>query len=83
MLETNSRCGIKSACVPPPYRQEFDLEANAIGLGWDADEFVAQANGYELMSMGVETLYRSPASYARDPEMLKWVLNMLERFGGR
>lgn len=38
-------------------------------------------NGYELMSMGVETLYRSPLTYARDPEMLKWVMDMLERFG--
>ena len=33
------------------------------------------------MSMGVETLYRSPLTYARDPEMLKWVMDMLERFG--
>ena len=70
-------------CVPAPYRPELDPETNAIGLVWDADEFVAQTNGNVLMSMGVETLYRSPASYAHDPEMLKWVLNMLERFGGR
>lgn len=26
-------------------------------------------NGYELMSLGVETLYRSPVAFKRDPEM--------------
>ncbi len=36
--------------------------------------------GYELMSMGVETLYRSPTAYSKDFEMLKWVLMMLGRF---
>ena len=36
--------------------------------------------GYELMSMGVELLYRSPSAYLRDIEMLKWVLSMLGRF---
>lgn len=39
-------------------------------------------DGYELMSMGMETLYRSPGRYLRDPGMLKWVLEMVERFGG-
>ena len=34
---------------------------------------------YELMSMGVETLYRSPSAYLKDPDMLKWVIKMLER----
>lgn len=38
-------------------------------------------DGYELMSMGVETLYRSPSSYLKDPDMLKWVLTMIVRFG--
>lgn len=38
-------------------------------------------DGYELMSLGAETLYRSPATFKRDPGMLKWVLYMLERFG--
>lgn len=38
-------------------------------------------DGYELMSMGVETLYRSPSSYLKDPDMLKWVLTMIGRFG--
>lgn len=37
---------------------------------------------YELMSMGMETLYRHPSAYLRDPGMLKWVLEMVERFGG-
>lgn len=36
--------------------------------------------GYELMSMGIELLYRSPSAYLRDIEMLKWVLSMLGRF---
>lgn len=40
-------------------------------------------DGYELMSMGVETLYRSPSAYLRDIEMLKWVLSMMGRFGQR
>lgn len=38
-------------------------------------------DGYELMSMGVEMLYRSPSSYLKDPDMLKWVLTMIGRFG--
>ena len=38
-------------------------------------------SGCELMSMGVETLYRSPLACARDPEILKWAMDMLERFG--
>lgn len=38
-------------------------------------------DGYELMSMGVEMLYRSPSAYLRDIEMLKWVLSMMGRFG--
>ena len=38
-------------------------------------------DGYELMSMGVEALYRSPSSYLKDPDMLKWVLTMIGRFG--
>lgn len=38
-------------------------------------------DGYELMSLGVETLYRSPSSYLKDPDMLKWVLTMIGRFG--
>lgn len=67
----------------PPFRPKLDPETNATRFGWDADELVAQTNGYVLMSMGVETMYRSPASYARDPEMLKWVMSMLERFGWR
>ena len=37
-------------------------------------------SGYELMSMGVEMLYRSPSAYSKDFEMLKWVLSMLGRF---
>lgn len=40
-------------------------------------------DGYELMSMGVELLYRSPSAYLRDIEMLKWVLSMMGRFGQR
>ena len=36
---------------------------------------------YELMSMGVETLFRSPLSFKNDLNMLKWVLSMLVRFG--
>ena len=36
---------------------------------------------YELMSMGIETLYRSPSAYLKDPGMLKWVLKMMGRFG--
>ena len=71
MLETVRRGGVKATYVAGPFRPEFDPETNAIRFGWDAGEFVAQANGYELMSMGVETLYRSPASYTRDTEMLK------------
>ncbi len=34
-------------------------------------------DGYELMSVGVETLYRSPSAYLRDSGMLKWVMKML------
>lgn len=37
-------------------------------------------SGYELMSMGVEMLYRLPTAYSKDFEMLKWVLSMLGRF---
>lgn len=58
---------------PGPFRPKFDPETNAIRFGWGADEFIARANGYKLMSMGVETLYRSPASYARDLEMLNGI----------
>lgn len=83
MLETVRRGGVKAVCVPNFDRPEFDPETNAIRYGWDVDELVAQANGYEFMSMGVETLCRSPAPYARDPEMLMWVMSMLERFGQR
>ncbi len=36
---------------------------------------------YELMSMGIETLYRSPSAYLKDPGMFKWVLQMMGRFG--
>lgn len=36
--------------------------------------------GYELMSLGVETLYRSPSAYVKDFGMLKWVLFMMKRF---
>ena len=38
-------------------------------------------DGYELMSVGVEMLYRSPSAFSRDAEMLKWVLSMMGRFG--
>jgi hypothetical protein len=38
-------------------------------------------SGYELMSMGLETLYRSPSAYFNDLDMLRWVLSMLGRFG--
>lgn len=38
-------------------------------------------DGYELMSMGVEMLYRSPSSYLKDPDMLIWALTMIGRFG--
>ena len=38
-------------------------------------------DGYELMSVGVETLYRSPLSFKNDLNMLQWVLSMLGRFG--
>ena len=37
-------------------------------------------SGYELMSMGLETLYRSPSAYFNDLDMLRWVLSMLGRF---
>ena len=33
--------------------------------------------GYELLSVGVETLYRSPLTYRKDPNMLKWVLQVM------
>ena len=42
--------------------------------------FKIYARGYELMSIGVETLYRSPGTFLADPGMLKWVLSMLGRF---
>ena len=38
-------------------------------------------SAYELMSMGMETLYRSPSAYLNDTGMLKWVLKMIRRFG--
>lgn len=38
---------------------------------------------YELMSMGLETLYRRPSAYLRGPGTLRWVPEMVERFGGR
>lgn len=37
--------------------------------------------GYELMSVGLETLYRTPSAYLKDPDMLKWVFRTLRRFG--
>ena len=40
-----------------------------------------KGSAYELMSMGVETLYRSPSAYFKDIGMLKWVLEMIGRFG--
>lgn len=69
MLETVRRGGVKSACVPAPIRPEFDPEANAIRFDSDADEFVAQANRYELISMDDEMLYRNPSAYLKDVEM--------------
>ena len=36
---------------------------------------------YELMSMGAETLYHDPSRFRKDPRILKWVLEMLERRG--
>lgn len=33
--------------------------------------------GYELLSLGVEMLYREPLAFRRDPGMLKWLLDVL------
>lgn len=58
----------------------YDMGGNCI------DPYVFKDYGggaYELMSMGVETLYRSPVAYSNDPNMLKWVLSMLGRFGAK
>lgn len=32
---------------------------------------------YELLSMGVETLYAEPLKLAKDPEMFEWIIKML------
>ena len=35
------------------------------------------STNYELMSFGVELLYRMPSAYERDIDMVKWILKML------
>ncbi len=34
---------------------------------------------YELLSLGVEMLYREPLKYVHDPDMLKWLLDVIAR----
>ena len=56
----------------------FDMGSNCI----DAYAFKDYGgDGYELMSVGVEMLYRSPSAYEKDPDMLKWVIKRLARYG--
>lgn len=61
--------------------EDFELAYDVGGKCIDPYAFKDYGGGgYELMSMGVELLYRSPSAYLRDIEMLKWVLSMLGRF---
>lgn len=34
---------------------------------------------YELLSLGIEMLYREPLKYVHDPDMLKWLLDVIAR----
>lgn len=65
--------------------ESYGLYEVAYDVGRDCiDPYVFKSYGgdrYELMSLGVEMLYRSPSAYMRDTDMLKWVLTMLGRFG--
>ena len=56
----------------------FDMGSNCIDVYAFKDY---GGDGYELMSVGVEMLYRSPSAYEKDPDMLKWVIKRLARYG--